>query len=285
MHFHSQNLNDKYVAGRTVYTAPKWRHGRAWWYLTQRLTLSWEWGFFRSSVGSAIGLRAKGDEGQLTWHVAITWLFSLYFTVTYPPLLRLLRLDWESAKAREARTPHRVTTLMGEQRHEAPVPAVYDMDRDLSLRFFDRGVWWTLWYRDDYSRSSDPKWRRGCWHYLDTLLGKTKYSREVLASEFVEVPLPEKRYPALVKLDKATWKRPRWPKATVRYGAHVEFNPKDSPPVPGKGENSWDCGPDAIQALSIGDVTTIQGAVIETVNRVLKSRVRNGGALDYAERE
>jgi hypothetical protein len=60
--------------------------------------------------------------------------------------------------------------------------------------------------------------------------------------------MPEGKYPAHVKRERRTWKRPRWFTPLVReyWDVDVESGIR----VPGKGENSWDCDDDAIFASS-----------------------------------
>lgn len=255
------------------------REGRFSWRLSEAVSLRWTWCFFDRRLSTAIGLAVNGTDQKVTFHVALRWLFSLYFSIEWPLLIRWLGLDYESAKRREQAKRASVVPARD------VVPAYADCERRLELRFFDWGVWWTIWFRDDYTSSRDPKWRRGSWHYLDTLLGCEKYTKHVLKEQIVVVPLPEGRYRAHLEFDRCEWKRPRWPWPKTRHGAYIDFLKGGStggPPVPGKGENSWDCGPDAIQAMSL-DATDVESAIGETVKRVLKNRVRYGGAHDYSE--
>lgn len=95
-------------------------------------------------------------------------------------------------------------------------------------------------------------WTRGDWSWgcfpLDVLLGRHVMTSEVIFAEDDLVMLPEKHYPCTVEVTVDTWKRPRWPfpLRLVRFTVAVE----GGVPVPGKGENSWDCGKDATHSLS-----------------------------------
>ena len=60
--------------------------------------------------------------------------------------------------------------------------------------------------------------------------------------------MPEGKYPAHVKRERRTWKRPRWFTPLVR--GYWDVDVESGIPVPGKGENSWDCDDDAIFASS-----------------------------------
>jgi hypothetical protein len=145
--------------------------------------------------------------------------------------------------------------------------------REWSLRVFDWAIWWRVGGDPHSWSSKTPKWRDGNWHFLDTLLGKTRFSKVVLSKHSVLIPMPEGAYPATVELDECTWKRPRW-FATRRRGATVDI-PKGIPHE-GKGENSWDCGEDRLFGLSAA-AETVEGAIAKTVQSALKSRRRYDG--------
>jgi hypothetical protein len=88
---------------------------------------------------------------------------------------------------------------------------------------------WSLWTDPEHQvlsrheRARLGRWyaaRRGYVHpvgaVLDRLLGKAVYGREVLAEAEGVAWLPEGGYPLLLKLERATWKRPRSRRAMVR---------------------------------------------------------------------
>lgn len=108
----------------------------------------------------------------------------------------------------------------------------------------------------------------------DALLGNAKHSEREIVTEAAAVPMPERTYPATVTISESTWTRSRWPfaKRLVRATIDVE----GGVPVPGKGENSWDCGEDAIYSLTC-PATTIPEAVSKMVESALRSRERYGG--------
>lgn len=252
------------------------REGRATLWLTERTSLRWSWCFFDRRLSTAIGFSASGNDVQCMWHLALRWLFSLWFSIESQALVRWLGVDYESAKARESR--QRASVIPARD----VVPACYDIERRLELRFFDWGVWWNVWWRDDYTSSRDPRWRRGSWHYLDTLLGRQKYSEETLVEREVVIPMPEGTYPAKLKLDRDTWRRARWPWPRVVMRAKIDI-PKGIP-VPGKGDNSWDCGADATFGMTFPS-SSVEHAIAHVVESCLKTRTRYGGALDYSERD
>lgn len=88
--------------------------------------------------------------------------------------------------------------------------------------------------------------------------------------------MPEGCYPATVKIEERTWKRPRWFRKT-RVDAYVDI--PDGIPHEGKGTASWNCGEDGLFGCGCeGD--SIEKAVGHTVATVLDYRRRYGKARD-----
>ncbi len=165
------------------------------------------------------------------------------------------------------------------------------------LKFHDRTVWWSLWHDKWSWASKTPKWRKGSFHWWDWLVGKPVYSSEVThGPEPVGIPMPEGVYQATATLSTDTWRRARWPWATIRHGYNIDvvsrpgddgpYLPEDGKsgyiPVPGKGENSWDCGGDGIFSQS-GSARTVEDAIGAMVASALRTRTRHGGRHEYAE--
>ena len=91
------------------------------------------------------------------------------------------------------------------------------------------------------------------------------------------VPMPERAYPASVKLFESTWKRPRWFASRM---VRAEVKIEKGIPFPGKGENSYDCGDDALFGLTC-KADTVEQAIAETVESALRNRRRYGGSVDW----
>lgn len=135
------------------------------------------------------------------------------------------------------------------------------------------------WARAMEWRAKDPWWVRGvsiC--PMDLIFGRRKHSDYVIDKKPVKVPLPERVYDGTVKIEHATWRRSRWPwwplrRDRIRYEVAVE----GGVPVPGKGENSWDCGDDAIHSQSSCLPRSEEAAVASFVESVLTTRRRYGG--------
>lgn len=162
-------------------------------------------------------------------------------------------------------------------------------DRDfLELGYHDRALWWSVW-ADRWSWSRDtPRWRKGSFHWWDWLAGRALYHREDVEGPVrVALPLPEGKYEVDITLQKETWKRPRWPWPQVRDGFDMKPVPQADGrpgylPIPGKGENSWDIGPDGIFGMH-GTARSIEEAMGQVITSVLRDRVRRGRRHDYHE--
>jgi len=89
--------------------------------------------------------------------------------------------------------------------------------------------------------------------------------------------MPEGTYEAKARLEMGYWKRPRW-FVKKRKATHLVI-PKGVP-VEGKGENAWDCRPDATYAMTIASDSIPEG-VGKFVGHMLEQRVRYGGWSDW----
>lgn len=132
----------------------------------------------------------------------------------------------------------------------------------------------------EWSRNQPWYWD---WHcdLIDLVFGRTKHRAETLKEFAIVVPMPEGSYDASVKVERAEWRRPRWPFIwRRRVSAWVEIARPGGIPHPGKGENSWDCGMDGLCAT--GSSHTEPDAIIADVQRrVFESRERYAGSRDW----
>jgi hypothetical protein len=122
---------------------------------------------------------------------------------------------------------------------------------------------------------SDPWWKRRQFNLdiLDLVLGKPKYSEREINSTEVQIGMPEGSYPAKIRIFESKWSRPRWfPSYLVR--SRIEMIKPI--PFPGKGENSWDCGEDALFSC-IAPESTVEGAISNVVKSVLEKCRKYGG--------
>ena len=242
---HSQNLND--LPGDRHGSIL--RHGRCWigpfeicWRLFQ------EPGFH---IGLGIG---EGDDTALSVGVELI-VFSLW-------------ISWDNFKIH--------SWLSDKTKRE---DQKYGNGREIKVYWNELALWWTLWGDPMKSRSKDPWYvRMHCWDLRDILFGRSKYSSRTIREERVIIPMPEGGYPALVKINDDTWKRPRWPFPRKMIRASVI--PDKPIPFPGKGESSWNCGEDAMYSL-YGPYDNSLKAAIAATESVMRDRLKYGAGWNY----
>lgn len=154
-------------------------------------------------------------------------------------------------------------------------------EREIEIRWNDGAFWWSLWHSRYEWSSKTPKWRHGSFNPIDFLLGRQHYSKETLETVGAQIPLPEGSYPATIKIERAIWKRPRWPWPQTIIRADVEMH--KPAPIPGKGENSWDVGDDAVCSSSF-PANSVGEAIGHVVGSVMKTRLERGGK-DWTPKE
>lgn len=144
-------------------------------------------------------------------------------------------------------------------------------DHEYGISLFRPDWSLTLSYGCDQFRNSRGGYK--FWLLPDVIFGKPVYTKRSLGpAQIVKIPLPEGVYPAALELTECQWQRPRWPIPTVVRRAEIEI-PKGGLPVPGKGENSWDQGDDAIFSSTF-PADTVAGAIGHIVTDVLETRER-----------
>ncbi len=212
--------------------------GRAWLVVRDESVARIEWAFPSSSVH--VSVRSNRGEGEIVSGVAV------------PPVSVWCGLEWPIA--------HKLVDAIG--------------DRELSVSVHHGALWWNLGMNPHESSSSDPKWQRGCFDFADFLFGKPQVTRELLTEERVPLAFPEGVYEATVQLFDATVKRPRSP--LVKRGRRASVAVVGGVPVPGKGENSWDCDEDALHEQWTYS-SSVAEAVGSFVEAVYESRLKYGG--------
>lgn len=128
------------------------------------------------------------------------------------------------------------------------------------------------WVRPMEWRSDDPWWKKQITlHVVEWLIGKTRHSETKGDPIRVLVPMPEGSYVAWATPSTATWKRRwYWPRKT-RKSVWLEI--PGGIPHSGKGENSWDCGDDALCGTG---GATVPDAIGNAVANALNYRARYG---------
>lgn len=150
----------------------------------------------------------------------------------------------------------------------------FDCEREISFSWFDSAFHWKVWATVDSWSRDTPRWRDGWWNPLDTILGSQRHSLKLLSTGEVVVPMPEGNYTGQYQETVSIWKRPRWPFA--KHVRRYEVEMTEPIPIPGKGENSWDCEDTAIEALVTPayDVNDLVGRIVASA---VRDRLRYGG--------
>jgi hypothetical protein len=242
MFCHWQNLNED-RRGKVKGTIL--RAGRAWIHVKNRWSLGWEWAFGRPRCFAAFEVDPDGDH-TFQIRAGIPGA-SLYIHLSCPSGKRLNDL------CRRA-----------DQKYGNP--------RAVGFRIHDWALWWDIWADQHEWRHDDPKWRQGSFH-PGRLLGKRIWERVLVEAADVLIPMPEKTYVGTAKIERVRSRRRWWPFAPWTYAGDVQI--PGGIPVPGKGEDSWDCGMDATYGLGC-QATTIEEAVAAVVRRCLETRQRHG---------
>lgn len=239
--WHAQNLNERERGPDGSIL----RHGRAWLHWGEACwQVGWDW--FTPFRRAGITLDTGGSESDYSLHVGL-FFGGFYFKVQGLRDFGAMQRNWE-----------RTTGI-----------SLYH-DR-LTLE----------WNCDDSSWSSTTGpahgWQKS-WALLDLLLGITRYTKGAAHHSTTVLSMPEGDYPCTVEMRTDSWSRPRWPftKRITRATVEVE----QGVPVPGKGENSWDCGDDAIYSLT-APAKNVRGALRAFQESAMQSRHRYGSGYAY----
>ena len=229
-------------------------HGRGWLNF-ERKSLAVEWYALSNRWSASISL--DGDEGSATAGLCVG-LFSLYLTVG-----GIRKLLTRILPSRELKF----------------YPGVFVLeDREVSLRFFGGGPWWSFW--TDPMGDSTPAtrarwWREGHLNLPDLILGRAAHAELKGPPVDAVVPMPEGRYAAVLVPTSSTWTRPRWPWRPIKRswtGFHVD--------IPGGIPTEVD---DGIWGLSVTGAT-IEEALANVRERILDSRRRDSGSRNWRPR-
>lgn len=251
--------------------------GRAWLYAgDSRTTLSIEWGlgphtFWRTTFG--FGAHIDGDARDLQLDVKLPLVGYLYLTLhgavprwlSFPRERRYTTYEPYIFKSQEeARTTER-----------KPVEHRYMMGQDVDIvRFNISGdhVLGALFSIGEHMQS-DGK-RRFYAFWPDWLFGRASHTNAKVGPPVQAVAcFPEGQYRLTLQREVGTWKRPRWP--WPYWQKSVDITLERPPEFQGKGESSWDCGPDAIYGMS-SPGHSYEDAVAAYVKAVLRERARRG---------
>lgn len=240
-----------------------WRYGRLYlrWYpdggehKDNSWEVGWQWCLLRKgSLGFAIGTGGLGGEHPFHMSVHLGRIGAWYFTGA-GGIFTWLR--------------NRLTA------------DAFPYDRQLSLSMHNGFVCWNLWTAE-MGYNPKARWREQCWSWKRFIGWEPEHVRwETLEVVHTVVPMPEGTYDATVEIKRGTWKRRRlfaWCPSVHRFSS--EITPDRPIPVPGKGENSWDCGDDAIHSSS-GPGRTVHEAVSRLVDSAYHQRINYGSGPEW----
>ena len=212
------------------------RHGRAWVHLGE-VVLVWEWSLGGSFCHASVDVGGEDD---------------LKFSLAIPLLAFWLHI--------ENLLPHTCLPRSG--------------SRTTGLRIFSGAIWVDLWNDNSWGGRDKPWYQSWNLSLADTFLGQQLYGERPLGDGRVTVDMPEGLYPATVTLFESSWHRPRWPR--TRRLLRATITPDLPIPIPGKGENSWDCEDDATSSLTC-PVATAAAAAATLRESCMETRQRHGG--------
>ena len=268
-HFHYQCLDDKW--------GKLWRAGRCWlnnsreyedkegkcYYQRPTWGLEYEWAGFTNHCTLALKFGIGDVNEDIGISIAIPYLFAFWLNI---------ESKWAKALCFKLCPTKEFVSPDG-----IPFTCVYS-DRVLELRFFDWALWWNIWVSQDEWLSSTPWYRQENFRPLDLLFGGKEYAQELRTSGSVSIPMPEGCYQADYEVYLCKWFRKRWgvwPFYSDLYRAEVKL--PVGIPVPGKGENSWDCDDDTVNQVSFPAKERWQ-IIAKIVETVMYDRLRYGGS-------
>ncbi len=226
---------------------------------------------FKRGSYARLGVGFGGDcGGDVTFGLTIPYIFTFYLTLNLYFMRRILP---------EGKTCAIWITGL--------VP-----DRD----YDGTGIRIEPW-SDESWESGRSWWRNGVsFNFSDFLFGRRVYDRRTIQTSTRRIKIPNyKEYGtalhwADVEITVDSWKRPRWPRALRLVRTTV--TPNVPVPIPGKGENSWDCGedsrhsetmchptvsPDAILAGDVRELAKVKDAAeLSFVRGIMKTRQERG---------
>lgn len=153
---------------------------------------------------------------------------------------------------------------------------------DLSV--FDTALWWKFGVDPMGWTTTRSKWRDGSWHPLGHNCQQTC---EIVAEAVIlAFPMPEDVYFGKMTIERVTYGWDKLPRVfdKMLYRADVVMLEDEQIPHPGKGENSWDCGEDALFSSSFplphnefDPQAMVNYAVGEVITKQCQLRDRRGG--------
>lgn len=271
MHWFVCNDNDKrHVAGQTIRGSAA-RAGRFFFYGDHPAlpALKAWWHFFGRLNWFEIELKFGGDDSLVSLSMVLPWLAHIGFGVRVPRRwLSWWMLDDRvfALKLGYIGDPAWILIAFNEWGDDCGMLDYYR--RQVPRKHTDLQLW--------RGYEIKLKWPP----VLDWIFGREKRREEILATHDVKVPMDGRDHAAVVKVSHTYSVRPRWPwRFRHSYGSWIDV--ENPPRFAGKGENSYDCGDDAIWGMGSRE-TSPASIVGEYVKRVMEYRERYGMPSELA---
>lgn len=244
--------------------------------------LSWEIGWSLgprtwSARHLGFGISIDGEDRDIALRLMLPMIGSLYLTLnrmapvwlTFPKERRFTTYEPHVFPSKEA---HEAAIANGEIK---PVEHRYMMGQDVTVLELDISsdhASGALWSIGEHMQSEGR--RRFYTFWPDRIFGRADYTREKIGPPVQAVAcFPEGQYTLTLQREVATWTHPRWP--WPYWSKSVDITLERPPGFQGKGENSYDCGPDAIYGMS-SEGHSFEDAVATYVKAVLRERAKRG---------
>lgn len=240
--------------------------------------LSWEigWslgpkGYFARTLGFSISI--DGEDRDISLSAKIPFVGYVYCT------LNRMAPEWLTFPKERRYTTYEPNVFLTEEefqnRQVKPVEHRYMMGQDVAVIEFDLSsvhVSGALWSIGEHMQLEGKRRFYASWP--DRIFGRAEYTREKVGEPVQAIAcFPEGQYTLTLQREVSTWNRPRWPWTYWRKS--VDITLERPPEFQGKGENSWDCGPDAIYGMS-SEGHSYEDAVAAYVKAVLRERAKRG---------
>ena len=232
--------------------------GQWWLHFAGHRCISVEWSALSTSchLSFAVGHGDSNDGWQ--------------FSIAIPPIALYVGVDGFNLPA-----PRRMIKATWDDNREVSIRDEYEFN----LAIHSWAIWFTPWGKWGEWCAADPWWMRGVnFNIQDFFCGRAKCTVTEGQSFDVIVPMPERSYRGKATIKYYKWTRPRW---FSRYRNDVSVDMQEGIPFPGKGENSWDCGMDALWGFGLAyregmDVPTAGAG--KGMESAMESRRRYGGS-------
>lgn len=234
-------------------------------------------------------LMVGGENHDLTLRLKLPFMPQLYVHLCNAmPGLRKKANAWAQRQAAANKKANAVARSAGqygglpEWTHELDP---FESSRVTGVYLFGNRAVASLWRNSWSSQSGANKvapWRSTGWGWSafvdDVVYGPAAHTSEVLSETFTTIEMPEHDYPAKVRLSRDTWTRPRGLAPLVVERAYVQVD--DGIPLAGKGENSYDCGDDAIYSSRF-PARSVAEARLHVAADVMADRMKRSGTVRW----